>query len=153
MTSPEAEPPILPRVARVAFVTIGIVPWLLPLLRAFLPLGSVGVALDAVFVTMCHRLPERTLVLAGVPMPVCSRCAGVFAGVALGALFVWPALSARAWRWAITAAAAAMALDVATQDLGVHPIWHATRIATGLAFGYALGAACILALRREAAEA
>jgi hypothetical protein len=43
-----------------------------------------------------------------------------------------------------------MVLDVATQDFGVHPLWHATRLATGIAFGYALAAACVLALRREA---
>jgi hypothetical protein len=63
---------------------------------------------------------------------------------------VWPRLSARAWRWTITAAALAMTLDVATQDLGVHPVWHTARLATGAAFGYAIAAACILALRREA---
>ena len=152
-----AEPPpyprVLPTLARVLFISVGVFPWILPLLRAWLPLGAVGAGLDAAFVTMCHRLPERTLVLAGVPMPLCSRCSGIFAGVALGALAVWPSLSARAWRWAITAAAGGMVLDVATQDLGLHPVWHVTRLASGLAFGYALAAACVLALRREAAAA
>ena len=149
---PRGEPDarVLPGVARGAFVVAGLAPWVIPLLRAWLPLGSLGVALDAAFVTMCHRLPERTLTLAGVAMPVCSRCAGVFGGVALGALLVRPRLSARAWRWIITAAAASMVLDVATQDLGLHPVWHPARLATGAAFGYALGAACVLALRREA---
>ncbi len=32
-----------------------------------------------------------------------------------------------------------MVLDVATQDLGLHPVWHAARLATGFAFGYAVG--------------
>jgi uncharacterized membrane protein len=142
---------VLPSVARVAFVAVGLLPWVLPLLRAWLPLGALGVALDASFVTMCHRMPERTLTLAGVAMPLCSRCAGVFGGVALGALVLRPQLSARAWRWVITAAAAGMLLDVATQDLGLHPVWHVTRLASGAAFGYAIAAACVLALRREAA--
>jgi uncharacterized membrane protein len=141
----------LPAVARVAFVSIGLFPWILPLLRAWLPLGVVGVGLDAAFVTMCHRLPERTLVLAGVPMPLCSRCSGIFGGVAIGALAAWPQLSAAAWRWAILAAAAGMALDVATQDLGLHPPWHPTRLGSGFSFGYAIAAACVIALRREAA--
>ncbi len=144
---------MLPGVARVAFVAVGLLPWVLPLLRAWLPLGAVGVALDATFVTMCHRLPERTLSLAGVAMPLCSRCAGVFGGVALGALAVWPRFTARAWRWVITAAAGSMLLDVATQDLGLHPVWHVTRLASGAAFGYAIAAACVLALRREARRA
>ena len=34
---------------------------------------------------MCHRMPERTIELAGVAMPVCSRCGGLFTGLALGA--------------------------------------------------------------------
>jgi hypothetical protein len=46
-----------------------------------------------------------------------------------------------------------MLLDVVTQDLGVHPIWHATRIASGLLFGYAIAAACLLAMRSAAGEA
>lgn len=132
---------MLPRVARGALVTAGIFPWILPLLRAWLPLGAIGVALDAAFTTMCHRMPSRTLTLAGVAMPLCSRCAGVFAGLAVGALAAWPRLSAAAWRAVITAAAGGMALDVVTQDLGLHPVWHAARLASGLAFGYALAAA------------
>jgi len=143
-------PRLLLRVLRPAFVTVGVLPWLVPLLRAYLPLGTAGVWLDAAFATMCHRLPERSLVLAGVAMPVCSRCAGVFGGVALGALAAWPRLSPRRHKLAITAAGAAMLADVVTQDLGLHPLWHATRITTGLLFGYALGAASICALRRDA---
>jgi uncharacterized membrane protein len=141
---------VLPAVARAAFVAAGVIPWIVPLLRAWPPLQSIGAALDAVFVTMCHRLPERTLTLAGVAMPLCSRCAGVFAGSAVGALVLRPLLTPAAWRWAITAAAAAMVLDVATQDLGLHPVWHVTRLATGFAFGYAVAAAGVQSLRGEA---
>ncbi len=150
MREPDAR--ALPGVLRVAFVAAGVFPWALPFLRAWLHLGLIGEGLDAAFVSMCHRLPERTLVLAGVAMPLCSRCAGIFGGVALGALAVRPQLSASAWRWIITAAAGGMVLDVATQDLGVHPVWHVTRLATGLAFGYAIAVACITALRKEATE-
>ena len=146
----EPDARVLPDVARATFIAVGLFPWILPLLRAWLPLGAVGAGLDSAFVTMCHRLPERTLTLAGVPMPLCSRCAGIFAGVALGALTVWPQLSARSWRRVITATVGAMVVDVATQDLGFHPVWHATRLASGFAFGYALAAACVIALRREA---
>jgi uncharacterized membrane protein len=146
----EIDARILPRLARALFVFVGVFPWILPLLRAWLPLGVVGEGLDAAFLTMCHRMPTRTMTLAGVAMPLCSRCAGIFAGVAIGAIVAAPKLSSRAWRWTITATGALMLLDVATQDLGVHPVWHVTRLATGAAFGYAIAAACIQALRREA---
>lgn len=142
--TPESQ--VVARAARAGFVFVGLLPWLVPLLRAWLPLGAVGVALDASFMTMCHRMPERSLTIQGVLMPVCSRCAGIFAGVAVGALLALPALSRRAWRIAITVAAAAMLVDVVTQDLGLHPVWHVTRLATGIAFGYMLGAACARAL-------
>jgi uncharacterized membrane protein len=145
-------PPILARAARAGAVMVGLSPWLLPLARAWLPLGAAGVLLDAAFVTTCHRIPERTLVLAGVAMPVCSRCAGIFAGVAVGALVARPTLTPRAWRWAITAASVGMLADVVTQDAGLHPVWHPLRIATGLLFGYALAAACVSLLKRATAE-
>lgn len=142
-----------PGVARAALVVAGALPWALPLLRAFLPLGAIGAAVDASFYAMCHRLPERTLSLAGVAMPLCSRCSGIFAGVAIGAIVARPALSNATWRRVVLASCAPMVIDVATQDLGVHPIWHPTRIASGLVFGYALAAACITAIERDAREA
>jgi uncharacterized membrane protein len=136
--------------ARIGLVAVGLLPWGLPFARAYLPLGALGVLLDAAFAGACHRLPERSLVLAGVAMPLCSRCAGIFGGMALGALVARPALSAGAWRWAITASAAPMLVDVMAQDLALHPLWHAARIGTGAIFGYALGAAAILWLARRA---
>jgi uncharacterized membrane protein len=125
----------------------GSLPWLLPLGRRYLRLGTAGLALDLLFLPMCHRLPERTLTLAGMPMPLCSRCAGIFAGVALGALIMRPRLSLSSWRWMIGATGALMALEVVTQDAGLHPIWHSTRVLSGLLFGYALAVTCVVALR------
>ncbi|MFT3774447.1 MAG: DUF2085 domain-containing protein [Minicystis sp.] len=154
MTAPDDDAArIVGRALRAALAMVGLSPWLVPLLRASLPLGRAGVLLDAAFATMCHRLPERSLALAGVTMPLCSRCAGIFGGVAVGALIAWPRASRRAYKLAITAAGLAMLADVITQDLGIHPVWHATRVATGLAFGYALGAAIIHALSRDVRSA
>ena len=124
-------------------------PWLLPFARAKLPLGPIGVLLDTMFFFLCHRRPERTLVFAGVPMPLCSRCAGIALGLALGAVFAWPSPSARQTRIAAGVAALLMIADVVTQDLGVHPVWHATRIATGGLFGYVLAVGLFATIRRE----
>ncbi len=135
--------------ARASFALGGAIPWALPFARAWLPLGPLGVLLDGVFFFLCHRRPERTLVLAGVPMPLCSRCAGIAAGLALGALLAWPSPSLRATRIAGIVAVIAMLVDIVTQDLGVHPVWHATRIATGLGFGYVLAVGLFAAIRRE----
>ena len=135
--------------ARVSFALGGALPWALPFARAWWPLGPIGVLLDGVFYFVCHRRPERTLVLAGVPMPLCSRCAGIAAGLAIGAILAWPSPSLRATRIFAAVAAALMITDVVTQDLGVHPVWHATRLATGGMLGYALAIGLFAGIRRE----
>lgn len=143
---------LLPRLARASFVLAGVLPWLVPSLRGAPQSARVGALLDLAFLPFCHRLPERTLLLGGVAMPLCSRCAGLFAGVALGALVARPALPLARWRRWITAAFALMILEIAAQDLHLHPIWHATRLLTGALFGYALAAATITALYQNARE-
>ena len=35
---------------------------------------------------VCHQRPERSFHLAGAQLPVCARCLGIYAGVALGLL-------------------------------------------------------------------
>ena len=140
----------LPRLTRAAFLVLGVLPWVLPFARLHLPLGRAGELLDLLFLPMCHRIPARTIYLGAVPMPLCSRCAGIFAGLALGALILRPRVPLARWRVLVGAAGALMVLDVVTQDLGVHPIWHVTRVASGLLFGYAIAAACLLSMRRSA---
>lgn len=114
----------------------GVLPWVLPYARAHLPLGPIGAAIDLAFLGMCHRRPARTLVFDGVLMPLCSRCAGIFLGVALAAAIGRPILQMKTWRALFAVACALMLLDVVTQDLDIHPVWHVTRIATGLLVGY-----------------
>jgi len=139
--------------ARVSFVLVGSLPWWLPLARRYLPAAPVWLLLDWLFLPVCHRLPSRTLCLAGVAMPLCSRCAGIFAGLALGAIAQWPRLGLRAARWILAGAGLLMALDVAAQELGWHPLWHWTRIATGVLLGHLLACTLFAAIRREPSAA
>ncbi len=73
-------------------------------------------------------------------MSVCSRCAGIYAGLALGALFAWPHLSRPRHKVLLGAAFALLLVDVGMQDAGIHPVWHSARLLTGAACGYAAGA-------------
>jgi uncharacterized membrane protein len=139
--SPEerfAEKSAISTLLRVCFVFIGALPWCITLARAWFDLGVVGVILDSTFAPMCHRLPERSLTLAGALMPLCSRCAGIFAGLAVGAILARPRLRMHTWRVVLSIAAALMLADVITQDLALRPLWHETRIATGFVLGYGM---------------
>ena len=123
------------------------------LLRSTLPLGEIGHFLDGMFIMVCHRIPERTFALAGVDMPVCSRCAGLLGGLALGALIARP-LPTRKTSWTLLGMALLLMMaDIITQDMGLHPVWHSSRLLTGLLVGYVASIALVAAMRRRKAAA
>ncbi|MBM4358037.1 MAG: DUF2085 domain-containing protein [Deltaproteobacteria bacterium] len=137
-------------VGRAALVLVGLAPWLVLVLAAALG-PTLGEWLGLPFALVCHRRPERSLELFGVIMPVCSRCAGLYAGGALGALVGRPRLALPTARVVLALAAGLLVLDVVTQDAGMHPVWHATRFATGGALGY-LAAATLVGLMGPVAD-
>ena len=99
----------------------------------------IAAMLHAPWLFVCHRLPERTLSIAGTPMPLCSRCAGIWLGISLAGALAWPPLPLRVLRVVVPVAVLVMLLDVVLQDTGVHPVWHATRLLTGLLLGVPIG--------------
>lgn len=129
-------------VARASFASIAA--WIaLVMIARGAGLTAVADALDLPFRILCHRNPERVLSVAGVPMPLCSRCAGLWIGMSLSAAIAWPVLSMRTLRVVLAIAAALMLAEVVTQDLGLHPVFHPTRVLSGLLvsvpFGGAIG--------------
>ena len=132
------------RVTQAALVVCGLLPWVLALLPDHRPL------LGLAFAPACHQLPERTLHLLGAPMVVCSRCAGIYAGVALGALLPAPPALLPRLRWLIPLSAAPMLLDVALQTAGAYAPWHPSRLLTGAVFGLVVASGCSGALKRAA---
>ena len=100
--------------------------------------------LDALLGLQCHRLEGRVVVVSGVPMAVCSRCAGVYLGVLGGALTMWPPLTQRSTVWVVIGACGLMMAEVALEFAGVLPIVHVLRSATGLLLSWPVSA---LALR------
>jgi uncharacterized membrane protein len=115
--------------ARAAVGLVGALPWLRALAGPALGSSTKG-AIDGAFLALCHHAVDRTMSIWGVPMCVCSRCAGVYAGMLLAALWPWK-IAARAPRIALPLGALVMMADIATQDLGLHAPWHALRLATG----------------------
>jgi uncharacterized membrane protein len=127
------------RLLRAALTFGGLLPWLRALGDRALPV-SARHAIDQAFSSLCHHIPERTLSLAGTSMCICSRCAGLYAGVAVAALLgrrptmvPIPILKGLLHIGVLLAAA-----DILTQDLGLHAPWHIARLLTGAWVGGAL---------------
>ncbi|HQP34937.1 MAG TPA: DUF2085 domain-containing protein [Polyangiaceae bacterium] len=127
---------------RVLVGLAGLVPWIASLLNP-------PALLRFLFRATCHQLPERSLFLAGEQMLVCSRCAGVYAGVFLGSLLPVPKRWFRAARPLLVASFLVVGLDVALQDLGLHPVWHSVRLLTGAQLGWVIAALLSRALIDE----
>lgn len=109
---------------------------------------------------ICHQRPERSFAIAGAQLPVCARCAGIYAGAAVTVLAAatWPrrrrrrrraadaAAGRRArlldgahdlevLRWLLLAAAVPAALTLVFEwTTGVMPA-HGTRALTGALLG------------------
>jgi uncharacterized membrane protein len=130
-------------VVRLAFLSITLWVALTMVLQVTGPSALYG-ALDLPFHFLCHRMPERILSIGGVPMPMCSRCAGIWLGLSISAAAAWPPVSIKVLRVVFPIALVLMAIEVFTQDMGWHPVFHPTRILSGLLvsipFGGALGA-------------
>lgn len=55
------------------------------LLAAMLPAHVIN-TLDVVGYAVCHRIPERSFIIAGNQLPVCARDTGMFIGVLMGVI-------------------------------------------------------------------
>ncbi len=138
------------RLARASLASVALWIALTTLFRATGPY-ALWFYFDLPFRVICHQLPERVLTIAGAPMPLCSRCLGIWGGMSIAGALAWPVIPIKALRIVLPIALGLMALEVLTQDLGWHPIFHPTRILSGLLvsipFGGALGGLIVRELR------
>lgn len=101
---------------------------------------------------VCHQRPDRSFHLAGLPLPVCARCTGLYASGAIAALLAWigTATEPRRGRTALLAAALPTAMTVALEWTGVAHFSNATRALASLPLGLAAGWIFVRTLRAEA---
>jgi uncharacterized membrane protein len=105
---------------------------------------------------ICHQRPDRSFHLAGVQLPVCARCTGIYGGALLG-IVVWglwivtsrrgrrprPAEASARKRTALTVLAIAAAPTLITLATGFAGVWDPSnmgRAIAGLPLGLAAGA-------------
>lgn len=138
------------RAARGSFLLIAV--WMAAdWLALHVGLGPFAAALDLPFRFLCHRIPERVISVWDTPMPVCSRCAGIWLGLSISAAVAWPVLSLRVLRVVVPVAMALMLGEIVTQDLGWHPVFHPTRLLSGLLLSVPFGGAVGAMIDRELA--
>lgn len=95
------------RILRLGFVAFGLSPWVV----TFLSDRWVPGLLRSFYAFQCHGLTDRVVRLLGHPMPVCSRCLGIYLGLALSAALPLWRLRARALRIWLVVAAVLMTFD------------------------------------------
>lgn len=111
------------RAVRILLISFG----LSPLIAAFLP-AAAAAPLLGFFRLQCHGLADRVLTMFGHRLPVCSRCTGIYLGLALAAALPRPRFEPTILRVWLLAAAALMAFDALVLEDRV----PALRILTGL---------------------
>lgn len=115
--------------------------------RGRLPVFTLGVYQAGALV--CHQRPERSFHLAGVQLPVCARCFGLYLSGAAGLTFASRnrrALSARAARMLLALAALPIATTVALEWLETIQTSNVQRMLTGLPLGFAAGVVIVRSL-------
>lgn len=103
---------------------------------------------------ICHQRPERSFHAAGVQLPVCARCFGLYASGAAGALLGWTALAGlhrrSRDRWLLLAAAVPTALTFTLEFAGFAALSNTIRFAAALPLGLAAGWLFVRVLLDEA---
>jgi uncharacterized membrane protein len=101
---------------------------------------------------LCHRLPERSFIIAGHQLPLCARCTGMYLGMLIGAAFLLKRGRLRAARLppkpiilTLIGFIGLMGIDGLNSTISVLPdapqLWHTTnflRITTGTLYGLAI---------------
>jgi uncharacterized membrane protein len=99
----------------------------------------IGGILYQAFSYVCHQQPDRSFFIAGLPLAVCARCTGLYAGFALTTL-LYPLFTSlrgtnppeRKW---LFIAAAPLAIDFGLGFIGLWENTHWSRFLTGALLG------------------
>jgi uncharacterized membrane protein len=138
-------------------LTVASVLWLVALVGAPVALGqdNLGGAVAFLYAAasqICHQRPDRSFALAGMQLPVCARCVGLYFSGALGAAAVWLAAPGALPQGRLILAAAAVPTGVtwALEAAGLMGFSNLTRAVAALPLGAAAGWVIVQMLRYDA---
>lgn len=139
--SPSSARAFAPAIAlRVVGFFLAALPFLPPILSRF-GAHELAETLASPWQYSCHQMPSRTMSLLGEMLPLCSRCLGLVVGLGLGLAAAWPYYGPRVLRLSMTAGCLFLFFELTTQDLGWHPVFHPSRLLSGLLVAFPAGAA------------
>ena len=135
----------------VVFSAIG---WIAVLVATpFLP-AAPAAFLYALGSRICHQIAARSFHLDGAQLPVCARCTGIYAGLAIGALYATFAIFRRpgqiSSRWVLVGGALPTLVTVAAEWTGIWPMSNVARAMAGGPLGIAVGLVVFAALTEQA---
>ena len=138
-------------------LTFGAVAWALlviaaPAGLATSSLSSLSASLYLAGSQICHQLSDRSFAYAGVQLPVCARCFGLYVSGAAGAVLAWP-FNPRPVRWARLALALVAIPTAATWALeaaGLIAFSNISRALAALPLGGVAGWVFVQMLRYDA---
>jgi uncharacterized membrane protein len=106
------------------------------------------------FRLLCRGIPERCFDLFGIAMPICARCTGIYAGLAIGAcaFLVAPLVRERWMRIAMFLAVTPLAIDGITQAMRLRESTNGLRVGTGLLSGIAFAMWVLTSVEQAARE-
>jgi uncharacterized membrane protein len=126
-----------------AFLALAAIVWLALLILAPVLPVPIAAILYALGSHICHQRPERSFHLFASQLPVCARCAGIYAGAAIGSLLALNgSIRARLFlfspRMLLVAGALPTMVTLTTEWSGVWAGGNDTRAAAGVWLGVAV---------------
>jgi uncharacterized membrane protein len=98
---------------------------------------------------ICHQRPERSFHLAGLQLPVCARCLGLYAGAAIGSVTALGLGRIREPRTIAVIAIIPLLVSLVVEWLGVSPLSNVLRAVTGVVAGSVVAAVVLATLHYE----
>jgi len=139
-------------------LTIAAIFWSIVILTAPLGLRNAGTSSPSTLVyaaasRICHQRTERSLAVAGVQMPVCARCTGLYLSGAAGALIAWYRRArggGSSIRTMLFLAALPTAVTFSLEFAGIVAFSNTIRAVAALPLGAAAGWSFVQMLRYDA---
>jgi uncharacterized membrane protein len=99
-------------------------------------LNYLGSAIYFFMDPVCHQLPQRSLYLVSIPMPVCARCFSIYSSGVF--VFLWQLLSKKRNSWSLKVylfLVIPVVVEIISEKIGLYHNIFEVRMVSGLLLG------------------